>query len=58
MAAQSGFTDAVFLSHDMSRMISRLWRKTSADTGRGAGGVGAQLTVSGVPFIFRGEELG
>ena len=57
LAAQPGLPTLFFSSHDMSRMISR-FGENERDTGRALAVLALQLTVSGVPFIFQGEELG
>lgn len=57
LSAQSGLPTLFFSSHDMSRMISR-FGENERDTGRALAVLALQLTVSGVPFIFQGEELG
>ncbi len=54
---QSGLPTLFFSSHDMPRMISR-FGETERDTARAGAVLALQLTVSGVPFIFQGEELG
>ncbi|WP_407732701.1 alpha-glucosidase [Pseudocitrobacter faecalis] len=54
---QSGLPTLFFSSHDMSRMISR-FGENERDTARALAVLALQLTVSGVPFIFQGEELG
>lgn len=57
LTQQSGLPTLFFSSHDMSRMISR-FGEGERDTGRALAVLALQLTVSGVPFIFQGEELG
>lgn len=54
---QSGLPTLFFSSHDMSRMISR-FGENERDTARALAVLALQLTVSGVPFIYQGEELG
>lgn len=54
---QSGLPTLFFSSHDMSRMISR-FGESERDVARARAVLALQLTASGVPFIFQGEELG
>lgn len=57
LEAQSGLPTLFFSSHDMSRMIGR-FGEGERDVQRALAVLTLQLTLSGVPFIFQGEELG
>ncbi len=56
-ATLSGLPTLFFSSHDMSRMISR-FGESHRDISRAVAVFALQMTASGLPFIYQGEEIG